>query len=102
LLAAGAAPLAGLLDDALAQSPGGRLKQSAARWCYRKIELDDLCKAAVRFGMKGIDLIGHEDWPTIQKYGLVPAMTPGAGTIPVAWNRKENHDALEKEMRENI
>jgi hydroxypyruvate isomerase len=29
-------------------------------------------------------------------------MTPGAGTIPNAWNRKENHDALEREMRENI
>ena len=29
-------------------------------------------------------------------------MTPGAGTIPDAWNRKENHDRLEKEMRDNI
>src|SRR6202043_3207417 len=29
-------------------------------------------------------------------------MTPGAGTIPDSWNRKENHDALEREMRENI
>jgi hydroxypyruvate isomerase len=29
-------------------------------------------------------------------------MTPGAGTIPDALNRKENHDRLEKEFRENI
>jgi hydroxypyruvate isomerase len=100
LIGAGVAPLAGMLQ-AQTQS-GGRLKQSAARWCYRKIALDDLCQAAVRFGMKGLDLVNHEDWATIQKYGLTPAMTPGAGTIPIAWNRKENHDALEKEMRGNI
>jgi hydroxypyruvate isomerase len=29
-------------------------------------------------------------------------MTPGAGTIPNGWNRKENHDALIKEMGDNI
>jgi hydroxypyruvate isomerase len=53
-------------------------------------------------GLSGIDLINHDEWPTVQKYGLVPAMTPGAGTIKDAWNRKEDHDKLEKEMLENI
>ncbi len=53
-------------------------------------------------GLSGIDLIDHTEWPTAQKYGLVPAMTPGAGKIPDGWNRKENHDKLEKEMLENI
>jgi len=100
LKAASALPLANLLEAQPAQ--GGRLKQSLARWCYRSIPLDDLCKAAARIGLKGIDLVNHEEWPTVQKYGLVPAMTPGAGTIPKAWNRRENHDALELEMRENI
>jgi len=80
----------------------GRLKQSVSRWCYEKYRLDDLCKAAVRIGLKGIDLIDSKDWPTVQKYGLVPSMTPGAGTIPDALNRTENHDRLEKEFRENI
>jgi hydroxypyruvate isomerase len=80
----------------------GRLKQSVSRWCYEKYSLDDLCKAAVRIGLKGIDLIDSKDWPTVQKYGLVPSMTPGAGTIPDALNRTENHDRLEKEFRENI
>src|SRR5207253_488160 len=80
----------------------GRLKQSVSRWCYEKYSLDDLCKAAVRIGLKGIDLIDSKDWPTVQKYGLVPSMTPGAGNIPHALNRKENHDKLESEFRENI
>ena len=52
--------------------------------------------------MSGIDLVNSVDWPTVRKYGLTPAMTPGAGTISEAWNRKENHDRLEKEMRENL
>jgi hydroxypyruvate isomerase len=80
----------------------GRIKQSVARWCYSKISLDDLAKAGADFGLSGIDLISHDEWPTVRKYGLVPAMTPGAGTIPNGWNRKENHDALIKEMGDNI
>jgi hydroxypyruvate isomerase len=80
----------------------GRLKQSAARWCYNKMSLDDLCRNAARIGLKGIDLVNHEDWPTVQKYGLTPAMTPGAGTIPDGWNRKENHSRLQKQMQENV
>jgi len=79
-----------------------RLKQSVSRWCYEKYSLDELCQAAVRIGLKGIDLIDSKDWPTVQKYGLVPSMTPGAGTIPDGLNRTENHDRLEKEFRENI
>ena len=101
LIAAGAAPFAGRLEVARAQS-GGRLKQSAARWCYARMSLDDLCKNGARIGLKGIDLVNHDDWPTVQKYGLTPAMTPGAGTIANGWNRKENHDKFEQEMRTNI
>lgn len=101
LLAAGAAPFAGLLSDAQPQS-NGRLKQSAARWCYRNISLDDLCKNGARIGLKGIDLLNHDDWPTVQKYGLVPAMTPSTISIPNGWNQKENHEKLERETRENI
>ena len=83
-------------------APAGRLKQSAARWCYSKISMDDLCRQAAEIGLAAIDLVDEKDWPTCRKYGLVPAMVTGAGTIPVAWNRKENHDKLEKDMRENI
>jgi hydroxypyruvate isomerase len=91
-------------SSAFTKSAGnsGRLKQSVARWCYRKISLDDLAKAGAEMGLSGVDLISHDEWPTVQKYGLVPAMTPGAGTIPDGWNRTESHDRLEKEMRENI
>ena len=81
-------------------APKGRLKQSACRWCYQKMAIDDLCRQGAEMGLSGIDLVEPEEWPTVKKYGLVPAMVSGAGTIPDGWNRKENHDRLEKDMRE--
>src|SRR5947209_9977311 len=101
LKAAGAA-LLGSGAIAAGAAPKGRLKQSVARWCYKDIALDQLCRAGAEMGLSGVDLIPHEDWPTAQKYGLVPAMTPGAGTISDAWNRLENHDRLVGEMQGNI
>jgi hydroxypyruvate isomerase len=98
--AAGAALVTGLSGKEAGHA--GRLKQSVARWCYQKISLDDLARAGAEMGLSGLDLIDHDEWPTARKYGLVPAMTPGAGDIPNAWNRKENHDKLEKEMHANI
>jgi hydroxypyruvate isomerase len=101
LKAAGAAPLTGLLNQAHAETEG-RIKQTVCRWCYDKMSLDDLCKNAVRIGLKGIDLLDHKDWPTIQKYGLVPSMTPGTVSIPNGFNRKENHELLVRVTKENI
>ena len=97
-------PAAGIAAFSMqtSQAAGGRIKQSVSKWCYGKMPIEDLCKEAVRIGLKGIDLVDSSDWPVIQKYGLTPAMTPGAGTIPNAYNRKENHDKLNQEMRANI
>jgi len=80
----------------------GRLKQAVSRWCFNKYSLDELCRRAAELGLKGIDLVGSEDWPTVKKRGLVPTMTPGAGSIEHSLNRKENHAKLELEFRENI
>lgn len=89
----------GQADGSLAN---GRLKQSVCQWCYSKISLDDLCRAAADMGLKGVDLVKPADWPTVKKYGLVPSMVYSAGTIPDGWNRVENHDRLVKEMQEGI
>ena len=81
----------------------GRLKQSAARWCYNSLSLEELCRAAAGMGLAAIDLVAPEDAPTLKKYGLVPAMIlPGGGTIPDGLNRKENHARIEDELRRRI
>jgi hydroxypyruvate isomerase len=99
LQAAGAAAMASTLNaDEPAPAGGGRIKQSVARWCYRKYSVDELAQHAKRIGLKGMDLLDPPDWPTVQKYGLVPAMVPEKNDIPNGFNRLENHDKLVKNM----
>src|SRR5436190_4354521 len=93
---AAASTLAAELKTASGQEKG-RLKQSVARWCYKDISLDDLCRNGAEMGLSAIDLIKPEDWPTAKKYGLVPSMVYSAATIADGWNRKESHERLEKE-----
>jgi hydroxypyruvate isomerase len=79
----------------------GRIKQGVTRGVFaRGTSLDDCCREAARLGIKGFDLIGPADWPTLKKYGLVPSMYPPGpgGTIPESLNRKENHERLEPLM----
>src|ERR1017187_6669298 len=58
----------------------GRLKQSAILGCFdpRKtgMTLDDMCREAVRLGLKGLEIVPIKDWPTLKKYGLVPTLCP--------------------------
>jgi hydroxypyruvate isomerase len=56
----------------------GNVNHSACRWCYSGIALDELCKAGKDMGLKGIDLVGPAEWPTLQKYGLYSSMCNGA------------------------
>ena len=88
-----------------AQVPGGRLKQGVSYWCYQKwFTLDELCKEAVRIGLKGIDLVTPDQYATVQKYGLIPSMTSGTepNTIPIGLNRLENHDRVLASLKNDI
>src|SRR5579863_954281 len=83
----------------------GRLKQGITSGVFaRGTSVEDACREAARLGVKGFDLIGPADWPTLKKYGLVPSMYPPGpgGQIPDALNRRENHDRLEKAMHAAI
>jgi hydroxypyruvate isomerase len=71
-----------------------RLKQSASRWCYGRIRLDDLCEAAKSIGYRSVELLDEADWPVPKKHGLECAMANGFGTIPVGFNRPDHHDKL--------
>ncbi len=54
----------------------GRIKQSVCKWCFGKLSLDELCVAAKRMGLVGIDLMGPGDFATLKKYGLVSTLVP--------------------------
>ena len=72
----------------------GRLKQSACRWCYSRIPLDELCTAAKEIGLQSIELLDEKEWNVPKQYGLTCAVANGPSTIPVGFNRPDQHDRL--------
>jgi hydroxypyruvate isomerase len=105
---------AGLAVSALASLPhiaGGentgatkkRIKQAVCRWCYQKMPIDDLCTAAAQMGLFGIDLLNPDEYEVPRRHGLICTMGyAGAGTIPDAMNRTENHAAIQAALTTNI
>ena len=87
--------------------PAGKIKQSVCLWCYNgfmkkeKMELDAFAAACAAMGLKSIELVGPDTWPTLKKHGLICAMTPSHG-IPKGLNRLENHDACLGAIRKSI
>ncbi len=83
------------VTDAAAPQLKGNINHSVCRWCYSKIPLEDLCKAAKDMGIKSIDLTGPQEWPVLKKYGLTCAMPQGAGKgINDGFNDPKFHDEL--------
>ncbi|HVN92689.1 MAG TPA: TIM barrel protein [Terracidiphilus sp.] len=81
----------------------GRIQQAVCQWCYKQIPLEQLCAYAAQIGLKGIDLLQPEEYDVPRRYGLICTMAyAGAGTIPDALNRTENHAAIEANLRTNI
>ncbi|MEM7697032.1 MAG: TIM barrel protein [Verrucomicrobiota bacterium] len=93
----------------------GAIRHSACKWCYKKIELEDLCIAGKEFGLDSIELLGPDDWATLKKHGYHCAMvdapsgevTVGGETVKVgrighAFNRVEYHDTLVEIYEERV
>ena len=81
----------------------GNIQHSVCRWCFGSISLDDLCVAANDIGLKGIDLVGPKDWPTLKKYNLVSTMCNGAEIgLTKGWNDKQYHSTLIQRYTEHI
>ena len=75
----------------------GNIKHSVCRWCYQDIPLEQLCAAAQSMGIKGIDLVGPADWPTLTKYGLDSPMCNGAEiNLTDGFNDPRFHATLQK------
>lgn len=71
-----------------------RLKQSVSRWCYGGMSLDALCDTAKSIGYSSVELLSENEWQVPRQHGLQCAMANGFGTIPVGFNRMDNHDKL--------
>lgn len=73
----------------------GRIHHSVCKWCYGKIPLETFCQAAREIGLRSVELLTVDDFPTLKKYDLVCAMVSGVpGGISNGLNRLENHDRI--------
>jgi hydroxypyruvate isomerase len=79
------------------------IKQSVCRWCFQDMPLEQLCTAAKEMGIKGIDLVGPADWPTLKKHGLDSPMCNGAEiNLTDGFNDPQFHARLQKQYAEMI
>jgi hydroxypyruvate isomerase len=100
----------GILSSYSSQTPEstfmtlkGNINHSACRWCYNDIALDDLCLAAKKIGLKGIDLVGPKEWPVLKKHGIHSSMCNGAEiNLTDGFNDKKYHTTLIKQYTEMI
>ncbi|WP_025761623.1 hydroxypyruvate isomerase family protein [Dyadobacter tibetensis] len=92
---AGSVPLFADSDRLKPLALKGNINHSVCKWCYGKIPLDTFAQDCVKIGIKSIELLGPEDWPTLQKYGLKCALPSGAGMgIEKGFNDLKLHDEL--------
>ena len=97
------ASLPGIANTEEAAATKKRIRQSVCRWCYKNMPVDDLCAAAAQMGLFGIDLLNPDEYELPRRHGLICTMGyAGAGTIPEALNRTENHATIEAGFRTNI
>ena len=97
--AAGALSAFAPIEQAVAEGVQlkGSINHSVCRWCYNDLTLDQLCAAAKSIGIKGIDLVGPKDWPTLKKYGLDSPMCNGAEiNLTDGFNDPKFHATLQK------
>jgi len=78
-----------------------RINQSVSKWCYGKFSLEEMCVIGKKMGLKAIDLLGPNDFPTLKKHGLACSMINTHG-LTKGINRKENHEECLDKIRTAI
>ena len=83
-------------DDADWKIMNGRIQQSVCHWCFEPMPLEELARAAAAMGIKSVEIVGPETWPTLKKHGLICAMTPSHGFVRGLNNKKYHPECIEK------
>lgn len=102
LLGAAMAPNVVRAADEVKGALKGNINHSFCRWCYGKIELVELATKAKAMGYKSIELLTPEEFLKVKPLGMTCAVLSSIGGIESCYNRKENHEKLEKKARELI
>jgi len=85
----------------------GRINQSVCDWCFlgdcsvKPMTLDELCTHAARMGIKSVELVAPDKWPTLKRHGLVCALAGSHGFVD-GWNHKENWPMCKEKIVEAV
>ena len=81
----------------------GNINHSIVFWCFNvmgdKWDLEKTCQVAKQLGVKSIELVGPEDWPTLAKHGLTCAIAPN-GMPGAPFMKGYNNPAYQPEVIE--
>ena len=89
------------VDEVEREVKNGRINQSVSKWCYGKFSLEEMCVIGKKMGLKAIDLLGPNDFPTLKKHGLACSMI-NTHNLTKGLNRKENHEECLEKIRTAI
>jgi hydroxypyruvate isomerase len=79
----------------------GRIQQSVIHWCFRPMSVEDLAAHAARMGLKSVELVGPEHWPTLKKRGLMCAISGSHGFAKGFAHVEEHAECIDK-LRQSI
>lgn len=93
-----------LADDMPSQRAlKGNIHHSVARWTFDFLSLEELCQLSTELGITAIDLVGPEEWPVLQRYGLDSSMCNGAElSLEDGWGDTRFHSELIERYLQHI
>ena len=82
----------------------GRIKHSAAWWCYVRGELtpERFVRAVAEIGYDAVEIVDPSYWQLVKDHGLAVASVAGHKSLVDGLNKRENHARIAAELRENI
>ena len=73
----------------------GRIQQSVIHWCFKPMPVEELANHAARMGLKSVELVAPEYWPTLKKLGLICAISSSHGFTKGFAHKEEHAECLE-------
>ena len=107
---AGAAVAVGAVVPRLAAAASGetiyraknnRINQSVVHWCFKPMSVEELAVESARMGLKSVELVGPEHWPTLKKHGLICAIS-GSHGFAKGFAHPEEHEQCLASLRKSI
>jgi hydroxypyruvate isomerase len=82
-------------EPQLYTAKNGRIQQSVIHWCFKPMPVEELANHAARMGLKSVELVAPEYWPTLKKLGLICAISPSHGFTKGFAHKEEHAECLE-------